>query len=110
MTETTTVERPRETAPADDDAYRAAKERAEMLQGYYIHLLVYVTVNLGLFLINVVTRGEGGTWWFYWPMLGWGIGVLIHTLVTFGGVFNDEWRERKTQQLYEKERKHRTPA
>ena len=61
-----------------------ARKRAEELQGYYIHLSVYVAVNLGLFLINSLTR-DGGTWWFYWPMLGWGIGLVVHTLVTFGG-------------------------
>lgn len=87
----------------EDHAYEVAHKRAEELQGYYIHLSVYVAVNLGLFLINALTR-DGGTWWFYWPMLGWGIGLVVHTLVTFGGVFSDEWRERKARQLYEKER------
>ena len=43
-----------------DPAYQAALERAEMLQGYYIHLLVYVAVNTGLFFINLFTRGGDG--------------------------------------------------
>ena len=51
-----------------DAEYRAALERAEMLQGYYTHLLVYLVVNAGLFLINLLTKGEGGVWWFYWPL------------------------------------------
>lgn len=89
--------------PEDEDARarRLADARAEELQGYYVHLLVYFTVNTGLFLINLFTRGDGGGgWWFYWPLLGWGIGVLIHTMVTFGGVFSDGWRERKAEELY----------
>ena len=86
--------------PKDDPAYEAALERAEMLQGYYTHLLVYVVVNAGLFLINLFTRGDDGSWWFYWPLLGWGIGVAIHTMVVFGGVFGEGWKRRKADELY----------
>lgn len=89
----------------DERAYQAARERAEMLQGYYIHLLVYAVVNTGLFLINLLTKGDGGAWWFYWPLAGWGVGLGVHTVVTFGGVFSNEWRERKTVQLYERSRR-----
>jgi len=46
----------------EDVAYKAALERAEMLQGYYTHLLVYVVVNTGLFFINLFTRGNDGGW------------------------------------------------
>lgn len=91
----------------DEPAYKAAAERAEMLQGYYIHLLVYVVVNVGLFLINLLTRGQGGTWWFYWPLAGWGIGLAVHTLVVFSGVFSEGWKERKTAELYR--RSHNRP-
>lgn len=104
------TERVPATEPVDEEARarRAADKRAEELQGYYIHLLVYLTVNTGLFLINLVTRGSGGDWWFFWPLLGWGIGVLVHTVVTFGGVFSESWRQRKADELYERSR--RRPA
>lgn len=92
----------------DETAYKAALERAEMLQGYYIHLLVYVVVNTGLFLINLITRGDDGGWWFYWPLVGWGIGLGVHTMVVFGGVFSEGWRQRKTEQIYR--RKLRSPS
>ena len=89
----------------DDDAYEAAQKRAEELQGFYIHLLIYVVVNLGLFLINVLTKGDGGNWWFYWPLAGWGIGLGVHALAVFAGVFGEDWKQRKTDQLYERARK-----
>lgn len=82
-----------------DDTMRAARERAEMLQGLYIHLLVYVVINAGLFLINWLTRPDGGGWWFYWPLLGWGIGVLIHVVATVVPVFDRRWVDRKTEEL-----------
>ena len=86
-----------------DERYASAKRRAEELQGYYIHLIVYVLVNAGLFAINALTRGEDGAWWFYWPLAGWGIGLLIHTAVTYLGVFSEDWRERKARQILERE-------
>jgi hypothetical protein len=90
-----------------EPAYQAAQKRAEMLQGYYIHLVVDTVVNAGLFAINALTRGDGGNWWFYWPLLGWGVGLLMHTLATFGGLFSEEWKERKATELYERARHDR---
>ena len=57
-------------------------------------------------MINLLTKGDGGSWWFYWPLAGWGIGLALHVLVTFGGVFSDEWKERKAAQIYERTRRH----
>lgn len=107
----TTSGLPAAPAPAptpQDEAFEAAKRRADELQGFYIHLSVYLLVNLGLFVINAVTRGDGGAWWFSWPAMGWGIGLLIHVGTTFLGVFSPAWRDRKARQLYEREQ--RKPA
>lgn len=92
--------RPDETDPE----YRAALKRAEELQGFYTHLLVYLVVNAGLFLINVLTRDGDGDWWFYWPLAGWGIGVLIHGLTTFTGLFSEGWKARKAEEIYQRRR------
>lgn len=92
----------------EDPAYKVALERAEMLQGYYVHVLVYVVVNVGLFFINLFTKGDGGGWWFYWVTIGWGIGLLVHTMVTFFGVFSEGWKDRKAADIYR--RGHHTPS
>jgi 2TM domain-containing protein len=92
------------TVYQEDVAYKAALKRAEMLQGYYIHLLVYVVINAGLFLLNALTRGEDGSWWFVWPLAAWGIAVVINTLVVFAGVFTEGWKERKADELYRRAR------
>ena len=88
-----------------DRLLRAARERAEAIQGLYIHLLVYVVINAGLFGINWLTRGDSGVWWFYWPLLGWGIGLLIHVLVVVAPVFSPEWTERRAQRMVAKRRR-----
>ncbi len=45
-------------------------------QAFRTHLAVYVMVNLFLFLINLMTGTS--TWWFVFPLLGWGLGLAIH--------------------------------
>lgn len=89
----TTVESP------EDHDYRQARERAEMIQGLYIHLLVFAASNAGLFALNWATRAGDGSWWFQWPLLIWGIGLIIHILATIAPVFSPQWVERRTQQM-----------
>ena len=76
-----------------------ARERAEMLQGLYIHVLVYVLMNAGIFFINWATRGEDGSWWALWVTLVWGLGLLTHILVTVAPVFRADWVERRAERI-----------
>lgn len=43
---------------------------------FLIHLIVFVAVMTLLTVIDLLT--SPGTYWFQWPLLGWGIGVLGH--------------------------------
>ncbi len=72
-----------------------ARERVDVLRGYYSHLASYVAVNLFLAAINLVT--SPGSWWFIYPLLGWGIGLAIHTAEVFWT--GTDWEERKLQEL-----------
>ena len=91
-------------APLSDEdvRYQAELNRAKALQGWIIHLFVYVVVNAGLLLINALTRGDDGSWWFYWPLLGWGIGLAIHTATMFVGLFSPDWAERRARERVER--------
>lgn len=90
----------------DQERYERARARVQAVKGFYIHATVFVLVNLGLFLINWLTGG--GPWWFYWPLMGWGIGLLAHAVGVFGfgsrGPWGKEWEERKTRQIMDEER------
>jgi hypothetical protein len=54
---------------SEDQRYDRAHARVQELKGFYTHATAYVLVNIGLFVITLLT---GGGWWFYWPLLGWG--------------------------------------
>ncbi len=83
--------------------YQKAKKRVETLKSFYVHLGVYVTVNLFLFLINMVT--SPGHLWFFWPLMGWGIAVALHALRVFGfgSLSSADWEERKIREFMENE-------
>ena len=81
--------------------YQKAKERVEEIKGFYIHLIVYVLVNLLLFTINMVTS-PGGLW-FMWPLMGWGIAIVLHAVRVFFGTLGSGWEEKKIAELMDKE-------
>ncbi len=87
----------------EQERYEAAKKRVDDIKGFYVHILIYLVVNFMLFVINIVT--SPGTYWFYWPLIGWGIGIVIHGLsvFVFEGIFGREWEERKIRDFMEKE-------
>jgi hypothetical protein len=88
---------------AAEESRLHARARARELRGFYSNLLTFVVINIGLFLIDLLT-GDG--WWFYWPLLGWGIFVALHAARVFTGIapFSDEWEERKTRELMDRDR------
>jgi 2TM domain len=75
----------------DDDLTRRARKRVDMKMGFTVHLLVYLLVNAGLYLLNQV---KGGGAWHVWPLAGWGVGLAIHGIVTLIGLQGDGLRER----------------
>ncbi|HEY7033128.1 MAG TPA: 2TM domain-containing protein [Thermomicrobiales bacterium] len=90
--------------PTGQDArYQQAKQRVEALKGFYTHLAVYTIFNTGLFLLNLAT--DRGNWWFYWPLLGWGVALAIHAVVllTIEGPRGHAWEERKIRELMERD-------
>ena len=82
-----------------NDIESRARRRVGMKLGFYTHALVYVLVNVGLFAISSVS-GRGN--WHVWPLLGWGLGLAIHGLVTFIGLSGEGVRERMLEREIER--------
>ncbi len=60
-------------------AYREIEIRSAR-RGFFAHLSVYVIVNALLIFINLFYSPE--VLWFAYPLLGWGLGIVMHGLGT----------------------------
>lgn len=95
---------------SETERYKAARKRVKEIKGFYVHLLVYVLVNLFLILgsfrdgnlmervtdpANYITAGL------------WGIGLLAHAASVFGGglILGRRWEEKKIAEYLEKEKR-----
>lgn len=83
----------------DEERYRKAKERVEAKMGFFVHLAVYVAVNIVLYYINSTT--SSGYRWHIWPLMGWGIGVLFHGAGVF--IFSGRFKEKMIEKEMRKE-------
>jgi len=79
-------------------AYRKAAKRVKDLKGFYGNLTSYCLVIPFLLIVNLLT--SPGHLWFYWPMLGWGIGVASHGMSVFA--IGKSWEEKKIKEILEK--------
>ncbi len=82
-----------------NDIEQEVRERVKELKDFYVHLGVYVLVNVFLIIINLLT--SPGFFWAIFPLLGWGIGLGAHAVGLFGlfGIGGKAWEERKVREL-----------
>jgi len=81
----------------NQEAYQRAKKRVTAKVRFYRHLTIYIAVSILLIIINVSTSTE--YLWFIWPLMGWGLAVLLHALRVFA--FSGE--SGVTERMIEKE-------
>ncbi len=62
---------------------------------FYTVLGIWVALCLMWFAIDMLD--DSSSFWFYWPMLGTGIGVAIAgiALLGIGGLFGADWERRE---------------
>ena len=63
------------------DDFSRARRVARAKMAFFIHLTAYALVNALLLGINLGTSTKH--LWFKWPLMGWGVGILAHAVVTF---------------------------
>ncbi len=85
-----------------DKRYQKAKEKLEAIKGFYGNLTAYIIVIPSLAWLNYVTTSFP---WVVFPMLGWGLGLLLHGMEVYGynPLWGKRWEERKLRELMEKE-------
>ena len=81
----------REAVLAAEEEYRLEQEQRQKLarsrsiqrKAFGAHFCVYVCVNLMLAGINVLTYHDDPELWFLYPLIAWGMAVLLHAMVAF---------------------------
>jgi two-component system LytT family sensor kinase len=84
----------------ENGSYEKAKKRVKELKSFYGNLISYCTVIPFLIMINLLTSPKN--LWFYFPMLGWGIGVASHAFQVFG--VGESWKEKKIREIMNKQK------
>ncbi len=87
------------------DIERLAQKRVKRKMGWYTHAFVYVVVNLGLALMSAFS----GRNWAIYPLLGWGLGLMIHGLVVFVSAPADRLRDHMVQKERERLQQQNRP-
>lgn len=97
-----------------EDSFLRAKKRVKAIKGFYVHLIVYVLVNIfisGIIIFGLTQSGYQfidtfSNFGVYSTWLFWGIGMFFHWLGVFGFKsigFGNDWEERKIKELMEEE-------
>lgn len=92
----------------EDDRVKRARERVRKIKGFYSNVITFVLVNVLLLVINFVTNPDH--LWFYWVTLIWGVVLFIQAINIFtirDRFLGEEWEERKTRELLDKENKNK---
>jgi len=92
------------TEMSEKELYEAARKRVEEKKGFFIHLAIYICVNI-LLVIIWAFLASGGYPWFLWPLGGWGIGILFHFLGVFVFSGKTAWEKREIEKEMERLRK-----
>lgn len=101
---------PDEQMTMEERARAAARKQAEDLRGFLTHLTCFLAVGLAFFFLNLVTSRD--SWWFFWPLLPWSVGLIIHgwNTVTNDRLLNEAWVERKAQSMLARQQPAPAPA
>ncbi len=85
-----------------EEKYRRAMKRVAALKRFYSHFFIYAAIIIMLFVIDLLD--QSGNFWFYWPLLGWGIAIVAHAFAVFGcgGLFGPEWEKKKIKEMMDK--------
>jgi hypothetical protein len=89
-----------ETNYSNQDSYYRAEKRVKEIKGFYTHLTIYCIIIPILIFVNL--KFEPSFHWFWFSLVGWGMGLLCHWLAIFGFRllgFGKNWEEKKIQEF-----------
>ena len=85
------------------EAYNRAKKRVKEIKSFYYHLTCYCTIMPIIIFTNLAFDPQFH--WFWFSLLGWGTGLLIHGMTAFNRIpfLGKDWEERKMREFMDKE-------
>lgn len=92
-------------------AYEAAQKKVKKLKGFYIHLFVYIVVNVMIIYANYTySKTNASLFEFrnFSTAFWWGIGLVAHgfNVFTIDLIFGKDWEERKIRELMNREKEN----
>ena len=76
----------------EQELRQEARKRAKVKLSFFGHLAIYVVVNIFLVVVNLLTAPE--SLWFYWVLIGWGIGLVAHGIAVYASDLGHRLLER----------------
>ncbi|MEM3507376.1 MAG: 2TM domain-containing protein [Candidatus Bathyarchaeia archaeon] len=64
----------------------------EAKRGFISHFAAYIIVNIFIVFVNFLTSPR--VLWFYWVLLGWGIGLAFHFVFSREKFVISEWEKK----------------
>lgn len=100
------------TSNPNEIKYQEALNRVKRIKGFYTHFIIYLVINVIIFIANVQSLGEGESYFQYknfFTAFFWGIGLSAHGLSVFlpGMILGNDWEERKIKELMDKEKNNK---
>lgn len=84
-------------ADVDAEVLERARKVARSKIAFYKHAGIWAIVSAFLFLLDLFS---GNGWWFFWPVLGWGIAIAFHAgSVYFGEGFQQRLEDREVERM-----------
>ena len=90
-------------------AYDKAVKRVKALKSFYIHLAVYIAINLLIVYINISNLKPNESYFqihYFFTFIFWGIGLLAHASSVFLPqlLMSKNWEQRKINEFLDRER------
>ena len=63
------------------------------------HLAAFIVVNV---VLNAVNFLVGDSWWAFWPLILWGVGLAAHYLAYKSKRVDEAWVEERTEDVRSK--------
>jgi len=103
LTKQISIMRTQQSESKMEESYIRARNHVEELKNFYYSLISYVLVIPFLIFINY--RTYWGFQWFWFPMLGWGLGLAVQAFRVYvsDAFLGNNWEKRKIEQFMRQE-------